>query len=96
VSDPHRLAEIKKTTQWDDLSFEQIDWLIDQAEETERLQSRLRELEGAIDTRIRTVEREPHLPYWAGVVAAYADVRKLLRDPDWARVSDPLKGVRST
>ena len=44
---------------------------------------RLRDLEAAVDIRLRGIEDKPHLPYWSGVAAAYADVRKLIRDPDW-------------
>jgi hypothetical protein len=44
---------------------------------------RLADLEAAIDARLAEIEGKPHLPYWSGVAAAYADVRKMLRDPDW-------------
>ena len=44
---------------------------------------RLADLETALDLRLQGLEGEPHVPYWAGVAAAYADVRKMLRDPDW-------------
>jgi len=51
--------------------------------EVARLRDLLARLDTALDRRLAGLEREPLLPYWAGVAAAYADARKLLRDPDW-------------
>jgi hypothetical protein len=82
---------VGQVEEWRQAAEAEADLADERGREVERLRGLLARLETAIDMRLQGLEGKPHLPYRADAAAAYADVRKMLRDPDWlaARLQRP-------